>query len=116
MLTAGQIEEGTDLLLNKVEAEPQNKSAWLLLCGVASRTQNWNLGLKSFGALVKLRPSSGLASSGLVQSFCENKRFTEALEEIERFKKVADVANDNDKSVLAEFDAIVAKIKLHTEE
>ncbi len=106
MLNKGEILEASKLLLDMVEKDPKSSSAWLLLCGIATRTQNWELGVKSFSGLAKLRPSSHLASSGLVQSLYNSDRHVDTLKEIKRFKSVADINLENDRDVMVEHQKI----------
>jgi len=110
LLEQGDIQQGRQILLGITKAEPDNSSAWLLLCGISTRTQDWELGILSFRNLVNLRPRSALASSGLVQSLMESNRPKEALKEIQRFRSIADSESEEVQIVLQEHRGIEEKI------
>lgn len=111
LLESGDIEQAQKLLLEITNNDKNNYSGWMLLCGIASRTENWQLGAKSFGQAVKLKPSNCLVSSGLVQSFLKLDQKKDALMEIERFKLIADNDAEDVKSVLKEFEKISNSLK-----
>ncbi len=111
LLEKGDVEQGKEILLNIARGNPTDVRAWLLLCGISTRTSNWTLGLESFEQLVKLRPSSSLATSGLVQCYLNSGKYSEALSEIERFKNISKPENDEVQTVLDEHKKIAAKIE-----
>ena len=111
LLESGNIQQGRQLLLDMATAEPENASVWLLLSGIATRKKDWELGVISFSHLVALRPSSGLASSGLVQSYMYLGRYEDVLDEIERFRSTADVGREEVQIVMEEHMGIVELIK-----
>lgn len=110
LLEENEIEEARRLLLDIAGSAPDTASAWLLLSGIATRTGDWDLGVKSFGELVRLRPASSLASSGLVQSYANLGRKDEALSEIRRFKSAADPTNDEARTVIDEHDQVAKRL------
>jgi len=102
LLESGDIDQARKLLLDMAKSAPDDVSVWMLLCGIATRTQDWELGVISFGRLVKLRPASSLATSGLVQSYVNLDRHEEAIDEIERFKTAADLDSEEARIVIDE--------------
>lgn len=111
-LEAGKIDEARDCLLAIVESDPNETRAWLLLAGVAVRSEDWQLGARTFDALVALRPADCLAPSGLVECLVKLGRNSEALAEIDRFASWADDRKSNDRIVLDEQKAIAEGIRL----
>ncbi len=103
LLEAGNTDQARDLLIQVAEDEPNSPSAWLLLCGIASRNSDWELGAHSFGNLSRIRPSSPLASSGLVQSYIGLGRNSDALKEIERFRAALNPDDEDVQGVLDEY-------------
>jgi tetratricopeptide (TPR) repeat protein len=110
ILESGDIEQATELLLTIIQADDSNVGAWLLLCGISTRTQNWPLGVKSFGQLVRLRSTDCLASSGLVQSYYKLGEYEKSLDEIDRFKNAADKSKENVQLVMEEHKKVADKI------
>lgn len=110
LLESGNLEEAREHLLQAARNDMHNPSIWLLLSGIASRTNDWELGLKSFKRLSAIRPSSRLASSGLVQCMYNLGLYEDAIVEIDRFRGVADKADENDQSVMNEHQAIRDRI------
>lgn len=102
LLESDDIEQAKKLLLDIAKSTPDDASVWMLLCGISTRTQDWELGVISFDRLVKLRPASSLATSGLVQSYMNLDRHKEALNEIERFKSTADLNSEEARIVMDE--------------
>jgi len=102
LLESSDIEQAKKLLLDMAESTPDDVSVWILLCGIATRTQDWELGAISFGRLVKLRPASSLATSGLVQSYVNLDRHEEAMGEIERFRLASDLDSEEAQIVMDE--------------
>lgn len=110
LLEAGNIKQGRMLLEDITNFDPDNVSAWLLLCGISTRTQDWELGAHCFKHLTHLRPSSSLASSGLVQSYMNLNRCNEVLEEIKRFQAVANLDNEEVRIVMKEHQRVMELI------
>jgi len=111
LLEKGDVDGATKLLLDVAHQNPSDVNVWLLLGAVSTRTSNWILGEQSFSKLVQLKPSSPLASSGLVQSYYELGKYDDALSEINRFRSELDFDNPDARVVLAEQDKMVEKIK-----
>jgi len=111
LLEQDEIQQAQELLLSIVHDDNSNAGAILLLCGISTRTKNWALGADSFEHLVNLRPKSGLASSGLVQSYFNLGRYDDALKEIERFKANADTESAEAKAVLSEHQKVIDEIQ-----
>lgn len=111
MLESGDIDAARFHLIDIVKADRNQPRAWLLLSGIAMRTDDWNLGVQAFRALVELRPNDSLSSSGLVQSLFKLERYTEVMDEINRFDAVADRENAADCAVLLEHNEIVKEIR-----
>lgn len=106
LLESGDIDQARKLLLGMTRSTPDDISIWILLCGISTRTQDWELGVISFGRLAKLCPASSLATSGLVQSYVNLDRHKEAIYEIERFKSVLDPSSDEARIVMKEHNRI----------
>lgn len=111
LLEAGEIGKARALLIGRVQDDPDDHRAWLLLAGIATRSEDWTLGESAFTALVRLRPLDGLASSGMVQSLVKQGRHPEALDEIERFRRVADRSKASSDAVLQEHQATLEQLK-----
>jgi len=112
-LESNDIKSGKDLLLKVVETNPSNVSAWKVLCGIAIRTSDWDLGILSFKQLAELIPNSCLASSGLVKCYMENGESQKAIDEINRFKLNSNFTDDEEtKIVLEEHHNIAQSIKM----
>lgn len=85
LLESGNIDGARESLLKIVSGRPKDARPWLLLSGIAIRSEDWVLGIFSFGELVELRPQDHFSSSGLVHCLFEEKRYEEAISEIDRF-------------------------------
>ena len=109
LLVEDKIEAATSVLKSLVKSEPTNEKAWIILCGISSRTSNWKLGSESFLRLTELRPKDALASSGLVQCLIELGEIEKAHTEISRFREAADVKASGVEEVLAEFSDLEKK-------
>jgi predicted Zn-dependent protease len=110
LLESGQADNARAFLLDLVEENPEDHRAWLLLAGIANRSEDWALGRKVFSALVRLRPSDGLASSGFVRSNLEQGCHQEAIDEIERFRFAADRSKPSSDAVLKEHAKTLGRI------
>lgn len=111
LLELGDIESARQHLLQLADDHQDDASIWLLLSGIASRTEDWELGRISFGKLVEIRPSSGLASSGLVQCLYKLRRYDEAINEIDRFAGIANRHDETDCAVLEEHNNVRKRIE-----
>ncbi|MGO1070270.1 tetratricopeptide repeat protein [Lysobacter sp. CA199] len=111
LLEAGAIDTARARLLELVEFDPQEVRAWLLLSGLAFRTDDWPLAEKAAAALVELRPSDGLASSALVSCLVNAGRYPHAEKEIVRFNAIADGSGPNHQVVLQEHRATLERIR-----
>lgn len=105
-LEEGRVEEATSDLNAIVDVEPGNLKAWTLLSAISMRTDNWELGAKSFSSWAKLNPSSSIAWSGLVRCLLELKQQDSALEKIREFKSLCDPNNSSHAIVIEEFSDI----------
>lgn len=110
-LESNETELAKKLLLEIIESDKKNISAILLLCGISTRTQDWNLGSDIFRTLSQIRPKDSLASSGLVQSLFNLSKFDEAIDEMNRFREATDNSTEENKIVLKEYEKIHKEIE-----
>ena len=110
LLEAGEIDRARAMLVELTDSAPGEARAWLLLAGIATRSQDWVLGETAFTALTRLRPSDALASSGLVASLVELHHYDRAREEIARFGRAADRSKASSDAVLQEHQEVLKRI------
>lgn len=102
LLESGRIAEARALLLARVEVDPGYRRGWMLLAAIALRSSDWELGRRSCGALLDMRPDHAIWSSGLVDCLCELGQYRLALEEIDRFMSVVRVDSASARPVIEE--------------
>ena len=112
LLENGEFEQARKVLIEITNSEQDNVAAWLLLCGLSVKTEDWVLGLQSFSNLCRCRPNSAIASSGLVQSYFNLAMYDDALHEMERFELACDGNNEEHRSVLEEYQHVRDKISV----
>lgn len=109
-LSNGEVAAAREHLLGLVDDGLGSNEIWLLVAGIAIRSEDWALGLRAFSELVRLRPRSALASSGLAKCLSELSMRREVLDEIDRFSRVADVEQACDIAVLEEHESLKRRI------
>jgi len=108
LLEDGNLDEAKALLDTWCEREPENWTPWILLSGIASRTDDFSLGLRSFKNLIRIRPSSAIASSGYFSCLVHADEKEFAQKEMIRFKAAANVENEMSRDVLKEQAEVLA--------
>ena len=108
LLEEGNLDEAKALLDTWCEREPENWTAWILLSGIASRTDDFSLGIRSFKNMIRIWPSSALASSGYFGCLVHADEQEFAQKEMIRFKAAADLGDEMSRDVLTEQTEVLA--------
>lgn len=110
MLEGGDMDAARSCLLALASDQPRDARVWLLLAGIATRSEDWLLAKRAFMKLVDLRPADGLASSGLVHCLVREENYSDAIVEIDRFISVADPSKEGDRATINEHQATRKRI------
>lgn len=101
-------EDARKLLIEIVKAEPNNRSAIIMLAGSYFCTLHFREAVVSFERLVLLEPALDQASIGLVNSHIALNQKDEALREIERFQAVSDPEKSTE--LLQQYEQLTEKL------
>ena len=110
LLEEGNLSRGEAELLKLVRIDPDNKTAWLYLAAIFSRSERYDELVEPYKNLVRISPRAAFPSSGLAATYFQLGLLDETLCEIERFKNLAEKQGEDVEKVLAEHDRLKVQI------
>jgi tetratricopeptide (TPR) repeat protein len=110
LLEQGEEHEAKTLLVERVKLNQDDISSWRLLAKLYLKNSDFTHGIEAFENIIRLNPTSPIASSGLVRCCIECEQYQHALNEIERYQLIAPAESEEAQFVVAEHEATRARL------